>query len=119
MQSASDDPEDDRVVWTCCKNNDGELGQRTAWQRRNGLFAPVVDFGWTEFDNPSGTENHKVSVQEVAETIGAGNRVAYSRLAESVAEQRGVSERTAKEAIKRAAEAGVIRKGEGGLYEVA
>jgi hypothetical protein len=35
LQSASDDPEEDRVVWTCCKNNDGELGQRSAWQRRN------------------------------------------------------------------------------------
>ena len=35
---ASDDPEDDRVVWTCSKNNDGELGGRTAWHRRNGLF---------------------------------------------------------------------------------
>ena len=118
MQSASDDPDDDRIVWTCCKNNDGELGQRTAWQRRNGLFASVAVFDWTEFDSPSNTGSHKVSVQEVAEAIGVGNCVAYSRLAESVAEKCEVSERTAKDAIKRAAEAKVIRKGAGGLYEV-
>ena len=31
VQHASDDPEENRVVFTCCKNNDGELGPR-AWQ---------------------------------------------------------------------------------------
>ena len=41
MQAASDDTTDNRIVWTCCKNNDGELGARSAWERRNGLFAPV------------------------------------------------------------------------------
>jgi hypothetical protein len=52
MQLASDDPQDNRVVWTCCKNNDGELGDRSAWERRNGLFAPASDFDWNTFDNP-------------------------------------------------------------------
>jgi xanthine/CO dehydrogenase XdhC/CoxF family maturation factor len=52
MQSATDDVRDDRVVWTCCKNNDGELGKRSAWTRRNGLFDPVDDFDWDGFDNP-------------------------------------------------------------------
>jgi hypothetical protein len=40
MQAATDDTEDNRIVWTCCKNNDGELGARSAWERRNGLFVP-------------------------------------------------------------------------------
>jgi hypothetical protein len=44
MQHASNDPDDDRIVWTCCKNNDGPLGSRSVWQRRNGLFLPVEDF---------------------------------------------------------------------------
>jgi hypothetical protein len=43
MQHASDDVDEDRVVWTCCKNNDGELGARSVWERRNGLFIPVHD----------------------------------------------------------------------------
>ena len=38
MQSASDDVAEDRIVWTCCKNNDGELGDRSAWIRCNGLL---------------------------------------------------------------------------------
>src|SRR5262249_35308545 len=52
MQAASDDTTDNRIVWTCCKNNDGELGARSAWERRNGLFVPVPGFDWESFDNP-------------------------------------------------------------------
>jgi DnaB-like helicase N terminal domain/AAA domain len=52
MQAASDDTTDNRIVWTCCKNNDGELGSRSAWERGNGLFAPVTDFDWEAFDAP-------------------------------------------------------------------
>jgi hypothetical protein len=50
MQAASYDTTDSRVVWTCCKNNDGELGHRSPWERRNGLFAPVSEFDWDAFD---------------------------------------------------------------------
>ena len=52
LQHASDDPEETRVVFTCCKNNDGELGKATAWTRGNGVFVPVEDFDWNEFNAP-------------------------------------------------------------------
>jgi hypothetical protein len=52
MQTASDDTTDNQVVWTCCKNNDGDLGARSAWERRNGLFTPVLEFDWDVFDTP-------------------------------------------------------------------
>jgi hypothetical protein len=52
MQGASDDVEERRVVWTCCKNNDGELGKRSVWERRNGLFTPIHEFDWESFDYP-------------------------------------------------------------------
>jgi hypothetical protein len=62
MQSASDDVNETRVVWTCCKNNDGKLGPRSAWERRNGLFVPVKDFDWHEFDYPpDGRSNRKLN----------------------------------------------------------
>ena len=38
------------------KNNDGEPGARSAWERRNGLFAPVTDFDWDTFDRPKDEE---------------------------------------------------------------
>ena len=83
LQAASDDPTDARVVWTCCKNNDGELGERTAWERRNGLFAPVADFDWTEFDRPAG-DRPTVTEADVAEVFQHGKRSV--RKAEAVAE---------------------------------
>jgi hypothetical protein len=99
MQAASDDPEDRQVVWTCCKNNDGELGPRSAWTRSNGLFAPVPDFDWKAFENAgkgdkvSVTEAHMASVFAKgpltradaaralkAEPVQAGHTAAYAAL---------------------------------------
>jgi AAA domain len=52
LQSASDSTLENRVVLTCCKNNEGNLGPRSVWERRNGLFAPVKDFDWHAWDHP-------------------------------------------------------------------
>lgn len=49
LEAASTDTEDDRVVLTCCKNNDGREGDVSAWHRRNGLFMPCDEFDWDEF----------------------------------------------------------------------
>jgi len=66
MQAASDDTTDNRVVWTCCKNNDGELGLRSAWERRNGLFAHVEDFDWETFDNPYADDRVTITADDMA-----------------------------------------------------
>jgi hypothetical protein len=58
-QSASDDVDETRVVWTCCKNNDGQLGPQTAWERRNGLFIPVPNFDWDEFRNSQSARSNR------------------------------------------------------------
>ncbi len=51
MEHASDAMDENRVVLTCCKNNDGQPGQRAAWVRQNGFFAPVSGaFDWKAFD---------------------------------------------------------------------
>jgi hypothetical protein len=65
MQAASDETTDNRVVWTCCKNNDGELGSRSAWERRNGLFAPVTDFDWEAFDAPDKDQREVIGEADV------------------------------------------------------
>ncbi len=52
MQHATDDVSENRVVVTCCKNNDGELGNRSVWVRDNGLWTPYQGFDWDEWDNP-------------------------------------------------------------------
>lgn len=50
MEAASNDEQDDRVVWSCPKNNNGRLGQRSAWYRTEARFEPCPDFDWDEFD---------------------------------------------------------------------
>ena len=72
MQAASDDTEDNRIVWTCCKNNDGELGLRSAWERRNGLFAPVLEFDWDTFDNPHKDDRVTITADHMAEIFENG-----------------------------------------------
>lgn len=75
MQLASDDPQDNRVVWTCCKNNDGELGAHSAWERRNGLFAPVSEFDWDAFDNPHKDERVIITADHMEAIFENGQKL--------------------------------------------
>jgi hypothetical protein len=52
LQNASDSVTDNRVVVTCSKNNEGFPGDRTVWERTNGLWTQVTGFDWNAFDNP-------------------------------------------------------------------
>jgi hypothetical protein len=58
LQSASDDVGEERVVLTCCKNNDGKLGDRSVWLRRNGL--PAENFDWEAFEHPGDKDKGEV-----------------------------------------------------------
>ena len=69
MQHASDFPDDDRVVFTCCKNNDGELGARTAWKIRNGLFEPIEDLNRELFDSGGEMRKQKGVTEENLRTV--------------------------------------------------
>ncbi len=73
LQPATDDPDDGRVVFTCCKNNDGEMGKPSAWTRRNGLFAPVPDFDWEEFHAPTANRS-TITADDVAAALAHGER---------------------------------------------
>lgn len=74
VQAASDDPEDNRVVWSCCKNNDGREGPRSAWERRNGLFKHVPDFDWEEFDHPGKSERVTITEDDMAKVFAHGKK---------------------------------------------
>lgn len=75
MQPASEEETDDRIVWSCAKNNDGDPGLRSAWHRRNGLFAPCPDFDWEGFDNPRGEERASITEAHMAQLFADGRRV--------------------------------------------
>ncbi|MBV9107357.1 MAG: AAA family ATPase, partial [Verrucomicrobia bacterium] len=52
LQHASDDVSETRVVVTCCKNSDGELGNRCVCTRSNGQWSHITDFDWDAWDHP-------------------------------------------------------------------
>jgi hypothetical protein len=62
VEHASADPEDDRIVLTCAKNNNGPEGPPSAWHRRNGLFVPCEEFDFAEFYG--GGQGGKVKITE-------------------------------------------------------
>jgi len=97
VEHASADPEDDRIVLTCAKNNNGPEGPPSAWHRRNGLFAPCDGFDFEEFyaggggGKPSITEEHIRAVLEtprpkpsavkaLRDATGCGSSAAYAAL---------------------------------------
>jgi len=64
LQPASDDTENSEVVVTPAKNNDGELGKRTAWTRSAGGFVEVEDFDWSQYDEGAAAKPRESKVQE-------------------------------------------------------
>lgn len=73
LQAASDNPEDNRVVFTCCKNNDGEMGAPSAWTRGNGIFQAVEDFNWEEFAGKN-TSRPTITEESIATALEHGQR---------------------------------------------
>jgi hypothetical protein len=101
MQAASDDVTDNRVVWTCCKNNDGELGHRSAWERRNGLFVPVDFFDWQSFDHPP-KEKHGLQPEVLREFLEKGKRYKASQVASIIMKETGRSRTVAYDLVRTA-----------------
>jgi hypothetical protein len=100
MQAASDDTTDNRVVWTCCKNNDGEMGKRSAWERRSGLFVPVQDFDWKTFEG-DGEKRRMVSRDDLDTLFEGGQRqLARNAAVELLMEQTHLAKTACYQALK-------------------
>jgi len=74
MQAATTDTTDNRVVWNCCKNNDGDKGPRTAWRREDGVFAYCQNFDWEEFDSGPEQKRRAVRKEHLDSIFGGGER---------------------------------------------
>ena len=72
LEPASPDQEDDRVVWTCAKCNDGIAGAPTAWHRESHGFTPCPEFDLDEYLSGGETERRRISENDVRDAIGAG-----------------------------------------------
>jgi hypothetical protein len=77
LQSASEAVDEKRVVVTCCKNNDGELGGRSVWERDNGLWSEATGFDWdawddTANDHKNGSNNQSPIDETAMEAVFSG-----------------------------------------------
>ena len=86
MQAGSDDETDDRIIWTCCKNNDGALGPRSAWHRRNGMFALCMDFDWDSFDGLGGGSRESITKDDLQDLFSGGRELTRKRATEELVE---------------------------------
>ena len=102
MQPASDDTQDARVVVTCAKNNDGDLGARSAWERRAGMFERVGEFDWEAFDNGSnGPRESKVKEEHIRQAFELGiGPLLLKQVAEKLQEIAGVKRSAAYKALE-------------------
>ncbi|HWB03048.1 MAG TPA: AAA family ATPase [Verrucomicrobiales bacterium] len=110
MQHATDDTEEDRIVWTPCKNNDGAPGPRSAWHRRDGLFAPCGDFDWDEFEKKK-TRRAEITAEVMADVFREGKPLLRAEAARKLMELTGISRSSAFTKIK--AFAGIEDAGSG------
>ncbi|MCB1099691.1 MAG: AAA family ATPase [Verrucomicrobiae bacterium] len=103
LEPASSDTSDDRVVLTCAKNNNGHMGESTAWHRRNGLFQECDDFDWSEYYGGSGGEPKKtVTLEHLAEVFGADGQNVLKRKAavQRLKDVAGIGRTAAYDALK-------------------
>lgn len=79
IEPASPDPDDNRIILTCAKNNNGAMPPSTAWHRRNGLFEACPDFDWKEWRAGSAgggsKKRHAVELEDLAEIFEDGEKV--------------------------------------------
>jgi hypothetical protein len=54
MLRGSTQEEDNAIVWCNCKNNNGPLASRTAWEREPKGFTLLSDFDWKTFEEGEG-----------------------------------------------------------------
>lgn len=73
LMPASENPEDDRVIFENPKNNNGEMVVRTVWHRRDGLFEACNDFDWKSYDSESGSSRATVSESDLKELFSLFN----------------------------------------------
>jgi hypothetical protein len=77
LQAASDAPECNEFVFTCCKNNNGPLGSSSAWRREGVRFVgPLENFDWETFHNGGGQagKNAKIEQEHLEEVFDDGRK---------------------------------------------
>jgi hypothetical protein len=100
VQAASEAQTDDRIVFTCSKNNDGDCGQESAWHRRNGLFEPAVGFDLKEF-REGAAKRPQITEEDVREVFQPGHQLERAHAARELMDLTNAKRTAAYDALKR------------------
>jgi len=72
MEAASDDGEDNRIVLSCAKNNDGSLPPQSAWYRENGIFLPCHNFDMEKFHKSTSSKPVPICIKHMTKLFNSG-----------------------------------------------
>jgi len=101
LQPATDDTEDARVIFTVSKNNDGELGAQTAWERGVIAFEKVDNFDWAAYAGEGAPPVEKVTEAHLRKLFNGGQiSMQLAHAAKQLMELAGVGRTTAYAALK-------------------
>jgi len=104
MDSVTDDITDNRVILTNPKSSNGMPSPRSAWMRTAGLYQPLPDFDWTEYDgeasSSSAGRNPKHSDEDYVRILPPEG-LTYSEFIKAAKDELGVGHATAERALKR------------------
>ncbi len=103
LEAATDDPADDRVVFTVAKNNNGDMPAPTAWQRTaSGFTGPLEDFDWDEFHGEGGSKQPTVTLEHLREVFNNGEKwLPLKEAAKALEEAAGVKRTAAYKALEK------------------
>ena len=100
MLRGSTQEEDNAVVWCNCKNNNGPLAPRTAWERAPSGFTLIDDFDWKTFDEGEGGRK-VITLEDLQEALG-GDRWKHRAAVEKLMQVSGCKERACQKALSSA-----------------
>lgn len=87
----SEDETDDSVVVFNPKNNNGKNSSRSAWVRKNGLFEPLGNFDWKQFDKPP-EERRTITAEDIEQVLKGQGAVSRSNAVKRLMELTGFKE---------------------------
>jgi LmbE family N-acetylglucosaminyl deacetylase len=95
----SEDETDNSVVVFNPKNSNGQNSPRSAWMRKNGLFEPLTDFDWKQFDKPP-EERRTITEDDIKQLLKGRGPKPRAKAVESLMESTGLGKSACFAALK-------------------
>ena len=121
LQKVTDEPNDPRRIWSCCKANNCEMPPPRAWTCEAASFTAIPDFNWEEWkggNNKPAGRPPKVTDAHIREAFVGISHLSKGRLNDKLMELSRCSQSKAYDAIARWLASGLLKQ-ENDLYLLA